>query len=112
MFRIREILIEKGMTNADLQKILGVSKQYISNIINGRQNVSVPKLQEIANALGVNISELFVESINKKQICEVQIEKHDDFIAMIRFRGDFYHATSLVDLEAMIADWKRQATAK
>lgn len=112
MFRIREILIEKGMTNADLQKKLGVSKQYISNIINGRQNVSVPKLQEIANALGVNISELFVESFSEKLVGDEQLKEKDDFIAMIRFRGNFYHATSLVELEAMMADWKKQADEK
>lgn len=110
MLRIREILKEKGLSNADLiVKLQDVthdekplSKQYISNVINGRQTVSMSRLSEIAKALEVNEWELFASPLE----VGAKTQENDEFIAMVRYRGDYYHAESIDELESMIADWK------
>lgn len=112
MFRISEIL-EENKTNkrgASSQKELAellttssgepVSKQYISNIINERQNASIKVLQNIAIALGVPMWQLFE---SPKNICG---NKGNDFNALIEFHGNLYKASSISELERLIADWK------
>lgn len=109
MLRIREILKEKGWSNSDLQiRLQGISqdekplsKQYISNVVNGRQTVSMSRLSDIAKALEVDVWQLFA---NPAEICHQT--KCDDFVAMIRFRGNLYQAGSIEELEMLIAGWK------
>lgn len=59
IFRIKEILEQKGWKGKDLADKLGTSPQYVYGIIRGESSISIPRLQEIANILGVSISELF-----------------------------------------------------
>ena len=59
VFRIKEILDQKGWKSKDLAEKLGTSPQYISRIHRGDASISIPRLQEIANILGVTIPELF-----------------------------------------------------
>lgn len=122
MLRIREILKEKGLSNADLiTRLQGIiqeenpsseqkplSKQYISNVVNGRQTVSMSRLSEIARALDVAEWQLFA---NPAEVCKNK-PIHHDFVAMVRFRGDYYHADSICELEKLIADWKEQIAEK
>lgn len=112
MFRISEILEEnkanrKGVSSQkELAELLTtsngepVSKQYISNIINERQNVSIKVLQNIADVLDVPIWQLFA---SPKEACGT---KDDDFNAFIEFRGNLYKASSIAELEKLIAGWK------
>lgn len=55
--RIKEIMKEKGITQTDLAKILGVNQSTISVAVNG--NATIATLRKIATALGVTESELF-----------------------------------------------------
>lgn len=59
MFRIKEIMEEKGVTNAELAKALSVTPQYVSAIVNGKKNLSVSKLEVISRFLGVPLIALF-----------------------------------------------------
>lgn len=59
VFRIKEILDQKGWKSKDLAEKLGTSPQYISRIHRGDASISIPRLQEIAVILGVTIPELF-----------------------------------------------------
>ena len=59
VFRIKEILDQKGWKSKDLAEKLGTSPQYISRIHRGDASISIPRLQEIADILGVTIPELF-----------------------------------------------------
>ena len=61
-FRFKEILKEKGMTAGAVATKLGITPGALSQIING--NPTFEKLQRIADALGVEISELFAPSQN------------------------------------------------
>ena len=66
-FRIKEILKEKGITGVELasriknEKGEPVTPQYINGIVSERGSVSLSKLKEIADALGVTMAELFEE---------------------------------------------------
>lgn len=47
--------IKKDLTQEQLAEILGVNTNYLACIECGRQNMSLGKILELANGLGVNI---------------------------------------------------------
>lgn len=58
--KIREIRIEKGMTQEELAERSGVSRVSISLIENGKiTNVSSNTLRALADALGVSLDAIF-----------------------------------------------------
>lgn len=57
MLRVQEICKNQGLTMQDLAKKMGVTYQALYAAVSG--NPTVGKLQEIANVLGVEVSELF-----------------------------------------------------
>ena len=60
VFRIREIREKNNMTIYQLSKISNVSRSYIIDLENNRRlNPSLCKLYSLANALDVNIKDLF-----------------------------------------------------
>lgn len=65
--RIKELLAERGMTGKELAKVLGVTPQYVSSIVNGGRSVSLNALISVADALNVPLSELIVD--RKAAIC-------------------------------------------
>lgn len=56
--RIREIAKSKGMTMADVADKLGIKAITLSQSLNG--NPTLSRLTEVADVLGVDVSELFV----------------------------------------------------
>ncbi|MCT3756074.1 helix-turn-helix transcriptional regulator [Elizabethkingia anophelis] len=62
--RIKELRIQKGISQVDLVARMdgNIDPTNISRIEAGRTNPTLLTLQRIANALEVNISELFVAS--------------------------------------------------
>ena len=66
--RIKELMEEKGVTSASVAAIVGIHKVSVSNIINGKINPSAETLGKFAEALGVEMWELFAskeEIVNK-----------------------------------------------
>lgn len=59
--RLKEVLSEKGVTSAELAGRVGVSKATVSNLINNKTMPSLDTLKKIADALGVEMWELFTE---------------------------------------------------
>ena len=57
-YRIKELLKERNMTQKELAQKIGVSAVSLNRYMTG--NTSVSSLEKIANALDVDISELFV----------------------------------------------------
>lgn len=58
--RLKEIMQEKGVTGRHLAALMGTSPQYISNLVSGRQSLSMNTIEDISNHLGVQPWELFV----------------------------------------------------
>ena len=55
---MKKIRLEKGMSQGDLAKILGLHPTYISGIERGVRNMSLKNIEKLAKALGVSIKNL------------------------------------------------------
>ena len=58
--RIEEIRNERGIRQEDLARQMGVSRQTISSLENGRYNPSILLAYKIARFFGMTIEEVFV----------------------------------------------------
>ena len=59
MLNIERVLKEKGMTQGDLARLLGVSVQAVNSVVCGRSVASDRLLKRYADALGVDKEELY-----------------------------------------------------
>lgn len=59
MLNIERVLKEKGMTQGELAKRLGVSTQAVNSIVCGRSIASDKLLKRYADALDVDMNELY-----------------------------------------------------
>lgn len=57
--RIKDIMIEKGISSVSLADMIGVSKVTVSNLINNKTMPSIDTLDKIATALDVPMWQLF-----------------------------------------------------
>ena len=57
--RIEEIRSKKGIKQDELGKMLGVSRQTISSLENGRYNPSIMLAYKLAKYFGLTIEEVF-----------------------------------------------------
>ena len=53
--RIRE---QKGISQVDISKSLGVSRGFVSNVENGKTNPTLATITKLAKAVGVSAGEL------------------------------------------------------
>ena len=63
---LKQKLIEKHITQSELARRTGISRQYISQLCNEKRkfaNVKIDKVYDIAIALDVKISELIIEML-------------------------------------------------
>lgn len=74
MLRVKDICEEKGVTLQILAKRLNITYQSLWSQLSG--NPTLSKLQDIASALGVEVTDLF--------------EKKGDFVAFVRRNGETY----------------------
>ena len=52
---------EKNVSDVELARRIGVYRQTINNIVNGRTDPPLSRLHDIANALQVRVRDLFME---------------------------------------------------
>lgn len=64
--RIKEVAKSKGMTMAQIAEKLNISNITLSQSLNG--NPTLSRLTEVAETLGVDVSELFVQPQKKQGI--------------------------------------------
>ena len=58
--RIEEIRNSRGIRQEDFARLMGVSRQTISSLENGRYNPSIMLAYKIAKFFGITIEELFI----------------------------------------------------
>ncbi len=58
--KIEEIRKEKGILQDEFAKVMGVSRQTISSLENGRYNPSIMLAYKIARYFGMTIEEVFI----------------------------------------------------
>lgn len=56
--RVKEIRLNKNLSQGGLAKRLGVGPSYISQIERGVGNMSLKRIEKLAKALGVSVKEL------------------------------------------------------
>lgn len=96
--RIKELLKEKGITQQELSDILGVSYQSIKQTLNA-PSVTTSTLEKIATALNVPLWQLFASSDDVKG---------EELTALIHHKGEFYKATTIAELEKIVAEIKEK----
>ena len=55
---MKKIRLKKGMSQGDICRALDLDRAYISNVENGKQNLTISTMEKIAKALGVSIEDL------------------------------------------------------
>lgn len=55
---LKRIRTEKGITQGDIVRNLGVSRSFINNIENGKTNPTLATITKLARAVGVSVDEL------------------------------------------------------
>ena len=65
MYRIKEILNQKGITGKELAEKMGVTPQYVSGIIRETGSASVEVLANIARILNVPVASLFEDYVSE-----------------------------------------------
>jgi transcriptional regulator with XRE-family HTH domain len=88
--RIREILESKDIKVSSLAETVGITRANMSNIVNGKSTPSLETLEKIANALEVDITELFAPSSSV------------GIIGVIRIRDTNYNINSVLDLSRLL----------
>jgi len=58
---MKRIRLEKDMSQGDICRALGLDRAYISNVENGKQNLTISTMEKVAKALGVSIDMLLKE---------------------------------------------------
>ncbi len=72
---------------------VGISQPTLSQMLAG--NPTIDKLREIAGIIGVPLSELVSDSLG--------------LTALVKVGEDYYHASTIEELEAVVAQIKRRA---
>jgi len=55
---MKKIRTEKGMSQGDICRELGLDRAYISNVENGKQNLTISTMEKVAKVLEVGVNQL------------------------------------------------------
>ena len=80
MLQLKDLLRRKGMTAKELAVKIGISEGALSKSLSG--NPTLERIEQIANALGVSIPELFAPQPTNTITCPhcgklIKVEKRD-----------------------------------
>ena len=79
LLRLAEVLAEKGMQGKELAEKLGITLTTVSNITQGNNFPKPETLLKIAEALDVDIRELFIPT-KKTEAEAVYMKRNGDFV--------------------------------
>jgi transcriptional regulator with XRE-family HTH domain len=65
--RLKDIMEREKVKAAQLSRELGLDKGYLSRFLNGKINISLPKLEQIADYLGYDIEFVKRKSSQKER---------------------------------------------
>lgn len=87
--KVKDLIKQKGMTMQQFAEMLGVTRDTLTRNING--NPTLETLERIANALKVDIAELFVRNT-----------PDSDVSGYVKVKGTIYEIHSFDDLEKLL----------
>lgn len=67
-FVVANIRKEKGMSQLDLAFDMGTTRKYLSDIENGKRNISLDVAWRLAEALNISFTELIDCAVNEMEI--------------------------------------------
>jgi transcriptional regulator with XRE-family HTH domain len=84
--KIRDIRKAKGLSQEQLGELAGFHYSYIGGIERGEKNISLSNIQKVADALDIDISELFSYSriVNKALLSEKESDIQDILILLLK----------------------------
>lgn len=92
VFRLREILKDRQITIGQFAEMTGISQSNLSNYMMGKVSPTLETLNRIANALKIDITELFrkeEEIVLKARIGENEVEiSKDELLSFIKSKID------------------------
>ena len=94
--RIKEIMVEKGVSSVSLADTIGVSKVTVSNLINNKTMPSVETLEKIASAFDVPMWQLFASP--------VEVTDKSELTALIQYKENFHKADTIEELKKIVAE--------
>lgn len=87
--RIAEILAERGISKTQFADMMGVKKQNVNLLI---ETNNIQKLEQIAETLGVHLSDLIIDD-NQPQ---------DELNGFVEYKGEIYRIKNKADLENLL----------
>ncbi len=57
--RVKELRKQAGISQEELAFKANLDRTYINSVENGRRNISIRNIEKIANALSINLCDLF-----------------------------------------------------
>ena len=88
--RIEEILKERGISKVQFADLMGIKKQNVNVLL---ETNNIKKLEEIATALGVGLTDLWIDESKKKNILN----------GFVEFDGTVYTIKTIEDMANLIA---------
>lgn len=88
MYRIDEILKERGITKTKLAEMIGISKGTLSNNL---KEPSIQTLKIISEKLNIPLLDLFIDE-----------RKTNELTALIEYKGEFFKANTVNELEKIL----------
>ena len=80
ILRIKEVLQENNLTGKELAERINVTQASVSNIVNGNSFPKPETLLKIAEALDVDVRELFISTKNDNMKEPIFIKKDGSFL--------------------------------
>lgn len=87
--RIAEILSERGISKTQFADMMGIAKQNVNLLL---QTNNIQKLEQIAEVLGVDFSDLYIN------------DKHpqEELNGFIEYKGEIHRVKTKADLENLL----------
>lgn len=57
--RLREIRHQRNLSQEELAELAGIDRTYVGGVERGERNLSVLNVKRLADALGINVKDLF-----------------------------------------------------
>ena len=61
-YNMKRVRLDKKLTQENVAEGAGLHPNYISSVERGQRNISICNIERIACALGVHVTELFIET--------------------------------------------------
>lgn len=87
--KVKDLIKQKGMTMQQFADMLGVTRDTLTRNING--NPTLETLERIANALEVDITELFTKKTSRSEVS-----------GYVKVKGALYEVHSFEDLRKLL----------